>query len=231
MAYLNILFAPATEAIRREVVAELEIPQALAELYKDLNGFHLLQTISVYGLLPSSGYLLNRQDSYQRLPFNLRDQNREAGTSHTSHLTFDSYDYDGSGLFIHRRSGEITCFAGVQRSDVRMRWPSLDEWLDSELERLSPFVRFEGQHPRPLRKCDCQGDPGDLEPTRAHERPREPTRSPRGTGTLTVDGISAKSTKVLYFSGLRSDQDRKSSIPGAAAPISPLKSMVRAGQD
>ena len=55
MAYLNILFAPATEAIRREVVAELEIPQALAELYKDLNGFHLLQTISVYGLLPSRG--------------------------------------------------------------------------------------------------------------------------------------------------------------------------------
>ena len=175
MAYLNILFAPATEAIRREVVAELEIPQALAELYKDLNGFHLLQTISVYGLLPSSGYLLNRQDSYQRLPFNLRDQNREAGTSHTSHLTFDSYDYDGSGLFIHRRSGEITCFAGVQRSDVRMRWPSLDEWLDSELERLVPLFDSRGNTrdhfgnaiARVIREIWSP-----REPTRDHESPR-----------------------------------------------------------
>lgn len=140
-AYLNIVFKPASREVRREVAQELDLPEPLVRLYSETNGFHLLETLYVYGLLPRNGYLIDRADPFAAPVWDLRHGRRIASPPETSWLAFGGYGEDHS-LFIERRSG-VVCAARMDDLAVTAEWPSLEEWLQSELDRLVPL--FDGQ--------------------------------------------------------------------------------------
>lgn len=137
--YLNILFMPALPSIRASVSKELNVPEPLTAFYAELNGAFLLRTVFIFGLRPSSGFLYARDDAFGAMPYSLRRIDPGPSPFPLDQFEFGSYWQDGSQLTINRNSGEVTCYFGKDPSRVRQNWASFDDWLFSELDRLSPM--------------------------------------------------------------------------------------------
>ena len=139
-AYLNVIFRPAPQALREARVRQLRMPQALAEFYAAHNGAGLLSgTIRIFGILPDT-YQIQRTDWFRkRIPHDILDVYRE----YSRHLEvrdqvcFADYSYDKSAVCIGRGSGQITCYFDEDFARIRQTWPSFEEWITSEIARLS----------------------------------------------------------------------------------------------
>lgn len=138
-AYLNIIYKPCPQEVLAAVHSELHLPQSLVDFYKLWNGSRMfLGALSLRGCL-RQGQLLNRSDPFGLLPFDLREQNRGLASRLETNglLRIGTYTLDGSIVCISRDTGRVECYVGAELERVRQSWGSLQEWLMSEISRIS----------------------------------------------------------------------------------------------
>ena len=148
LAYLNTIFMAVPQSVRQALELDLGVPISLQRFYAELNGLFLLQTIHVFGFRPSAGYLLSREP-FEGMAYPLAPAT-PAPDSGNARIVFGSYWFDGSQLLVDVETGEVFCYVGREQSQLRARWPSFDDWLDSELDRLIPMFDAEGNTDVPL---------------------------------------------------------------------------------
>jgi hypothetical protein len=140
MAYLNVIFQPPPRELLSQRVAQLTIPSTLASFYAEYNGAALFSgAINIFGLLPDK-YLLDRRNWFEkRLPLNIVDVQAEHAhrLDELNMLCFADYGYDRSLVCIERNSQRVYCFVGEAFDAVRATWLNLDEWLETEIERIA----------------------------------------------------------------------------------------------
>jgi hypothetical protein len=144
--YLYIVYKPPARDIVAAVDADLRFPPALREFYADWNGARLFfSALAIRGCLPS-GQVYNRSDPFAVLPFDLGEVDRrsdhqldEAGV-----ICIGTYRSDGSVVCMHRDSGQVDCYVGRDLARVRREWSTLEEWMVSEITRLSLFFDSAG---------------------------------------------------------------------------------------
>lgn len=145
-AYLTIIFKPTSREVVEDVAKELALPAPMINFFERCNGAHLFAgTLSIYGCLPKT-YLLDRSDPFSLPPFNIRDINDEVTYMFAGKnlVCIASYSYDGSLVCIHRETGEIMCFSKEDPAQERKRWGTLQDWLRTEVERLSLMFDEDG---------------------------------------------------------------------------------------
>jgi hypothetical protein len=138
-AYLHTIYKPAPESLVTEVSRQLKFPTAVLDFYHHWNGANLfVNVLAVFGCVPS-GALLNRTERFKLPPFDLLEVNRElAGKlSGTKLIALAAYGFDGSLVCVDPTGGEIVCFVGENISSERIRWKSIDEWLETEIGRIA----------------------------------------------------------------------------------------------
>jgi hypothetical protein len=138
-AYLHTIYKGARPELIREVSAELELPDSIADFYRCCNGAHLfVNALSIFGCV-ASGEQISRSNRFKLPPFNVRDVNRElkAELARVNSIAIASYSYDGSLVCVNRQTEGIVCFFGESLSKERTRWHSIDSWLTRELQRMS----------------------------------------------------------------------------------------------
>jgi hypothetical protein len=156
--YLNTIFKPASREVVRQVAEDLALPDSVIQFYQGCNGAHLfLHALSIYGCLPVH-YLLDRKRPLTLPPFNIRDANHEMlpRLGNRNVVCVAWYQYDGSSVCVDRRSQEVVCFLGKEAEEERCRWKTLEQWLASEILRLSLMFDKKGK---------CLVDEKDLLPT------------------------------------------------------------------
>jgi hypothetical protein len=103
-AYLNIIFKPAPRDVLADAGSRLNIPFALTEFLAKQNGAILFSgVLSIYGT-HWPGQLLNRSDTFSRLPFNIEFENSNCSPDDPARLlTIGGYGSDGSRVCIDRQ--------------------------------------------------------------------------------------------------------------------------------
>jgi len=145
-AYLNIIYKPCPQELLAAVHSELRLPQSLVDFYKLWNGSRMfLGALSVRGCL-SQGQLLNRSDPSALLPFDLREPDRGLASRLETKglLRIGTYNSDGSIVCISHDSGRVECYVGADLGRVRQGWASVQEWLMSEISRISLLFDSKG---------------------------------------------------------------------------------------
>jgi hypothetical protein len=145
--YLNIVYKPQAPGVVAAGDTALRLPATLLAFYAAWNGARLFfDVLSIRGCLPS-GQRYNRSDPFAVLPFDLRESDRslacqldEAGV-----IRIGTYNSDGSAVCMQRDSRQVECYIGKDLARPRERWSSLDEWLISEISRLSLFFDSAGK--------------------------------------------------------------------------------------
>ncbi len=145
-AYLNILFEPVGDGVIQRVEKELgPIPEPLLQFYRQHNGALLLSSsIRINGLLPAN-VMMDRADPFSRVPFDVR--NLAAYRSGT-HFPFASYGALGEIVLLERVTGEVTAVDADSRKVIRT-WPSFQQWLTGELERIASMYEDDGRYAGP----------------------------------------------------------------------------------
>lgn len=147
-AYLNIVFKPASDEVLAGVIRRLRIPHVFVDFLAHQNGAILFSgALSVYGV-HAPNQCLDRLDVFGRLPFNIEDENTrcDVGDSHRL-LAVGSYGFDGSRVCIDRRDLSVSVFE-KQNADawptLSTRWESLEDWVRSEITRISALFDPQG---------------------------------------------------------------------------------------
>ena len=138
-AYLSIIFKPASPSLVAEVSKRLKLPMSVSDFYRQFNGAHLfVNALSILGCVPK-GTPLDRSDRFSLPPFDIIEVNNELRTrlAGTNLVCLASYGFDQSLVCIERSTAEMICFVGENTSKERVRWPSFDEWLSTEVKRIS----------------------------------------------------------------------------------------------
>ena len=145
-AYLNIIFPPATMEIQRQKILPLNLPSEIALFYQNYNGASILNgSIDIYGFLPDS-YSLNRRNWKDILPYDIMEDNiTEDGNFPNNKLIFGSYGYDRSDLIIDINDGTVICENVEKDETFSIRWPSLTNWYESEIDRLNEIFDENGK--------------------------------------------------------------------------------------
>jgi hypothetical protein len=144
--YLSVVFKPQAPDIVAAVSTELNLPPALCEFYTSWNGARLFfGALSIRGCLPA-GQLLNRSDPFALLPFDLRESGRGLASrlERKGLLRIGTYNADGSIVCISRDSGRVECYVEEDLGRVRQAWGSVNEWLVSEIARISLLFDSKG---------------------------------------------------------------------------------------
>ncbi len=145
-AFLNIIFKPASADVQKKVTRKLSFPASMVEFFECYNGAILFSdALRVYGCLPDH-YLLNRADAFDSLPFDILRTNEEFGEELQPRglLCVGSYGYDRSLVCMDRKTAQITCFREQDFGVIRASWPNLDQWLTSEISRMSFYFDEHG---------------------------------------------------------------------------------------
>ena len=147
-AYLNIVFKPAPEEALAETARRVRMPASLVEFLRTQNGAILFSgALSVCGV-HRPGQLLNRQDAFSRMPFNLEDENDDwLADDSERFLPLGGYGFDGSSICIDRSDSCIYFFRRGERGllSTSLKWPSLEDWVKSEVARLSMLFDERGK--------------------------------------------------------------------------------------
>ena len=147
-AYLTVIFKPVPAELRERRMQHLGFPHSLREFYKMYNGAHLFNgTINIFGLLPDT-YFLDRANWFEKgLPLNVLEINQEykADLKKRGLVCFADYGSDRSLVCMDKGSESIICFVGEDFENRRMAWPGLDEWLRTEIQRLSMYFDRSGK--------------------------------------------------------------------------------------
>lgn len=148
-AYLNIIFKPAPEAVLAEAARRVRMPASLIEFLRRQNGAILFSgALSVCGV-HRHGQLLNRQEAFSRMPFNIEDENDDWPPDDSERfLALGGYGFDGSSVCIDRSDSCIYFFQRGERGLLptpSLKWPSLEDWVTSEIARLSMLFDERGK--------------------------------------------------------------------------------------
>jgi hypothetical protein len=149
LAYFHIIFKPSEGNTLREAMARLEIPLPLVNFLKKQNGAILFSgAMSIYGV-HALGQLLNRDDPFARLPFNIESENYSwPPFDQKRFLAIGGYGFDGSQVCIDREDSQIYLFQREARSLARVpsyHWQNIEDWIVSEIKRLSTMFDAYGR--------------------------------------------------------------------------------------
>lgn len=146
-AYLNIIFKAAPANALKISAEGLELPESFCELLRIQNGAILFSgALSIYGV-HRRGQLLNRSDTFSRLPFNIEPENLNWPCRDPDRLVaIGGYGFDGSRVCVDKRSLRIElCKRDADRASSGFSWKSIDEWIFSEITRLSMLFDEHGK--------------------------------------------------------------------------------------
>jgi hypothetical protein len=148
LAYLNIVYKPAPQEVLNDAIRRLSIPRVFSEFLAVQNGAILFSgALSIYGAVRPS-QLLNRSDPFSLPPFSLDDHNEVSSLPHAdSFFTIGRYGFDGTRVCIHRGPLGVHLFekGGTELTAMETpTWKGLDEWLTSEVSRLSVLFDSDG---------------------------------------------------------------------------------------
>ena len=140
-AYFHIVFKPAPSAALADLSLSLRLPKSIVDFLATQNGAILFSdALSIFGV-HAPGQLLNRRNPLKCLPFNIEGENRSWPPFDPDRfLGIGGYSFDGSGVCIDRNDSKIYFFKREQRTlseTSSYSWSSLENWLDSEIARLS----------------------------------------------------------------------------------------------
>lgn len=149
MAYLHVVFKPTEAGVLRETCAKLQVPSDFADFLSGQNGAILFSgALSIFGI-HSQGQLLNREDVSSRSAFDIETENESwTPTDPKRHFVVGGYGFDGSRVCIDRDSSQIALFDRVNQQlsrTARCCWPSLNDWISSEILRLSTLFNSQGK--------------------------------------------------------------------------------------
>lgn len=137
LAYLHIIYKPAPRLVLKEVAQKLRMPPPTIQLLARHNGAHLFSgALTIFGVR-APGQLLNRGDPFLAPPFDIESENNELKrVDRSQFLGVAGYGFDGSIVCIDRFDAHLSLF---RRDDATplISWRHLDEWLSSEVARLS----------------------------------------------------------------------------------------------
>ena len=147
-AYLNIVFKPAPPEVLVDTAGRLGMPGSLVEFLQIQNGAILFSgALSVCGV-HRPGQLLNREQPFSQLPFNIEDENDDWPPNDPERfLSLGGYSFDGSEVCIDRGDSRIYLFQRDEEalaSSPSASWRSLEEWITSEISRLSFLFSHDG---------------------------------------------------------------------------------------
>jgi hypothetical protein len=129
------------------VAQKLDMPRVLVSFLERQNGAILFSGALFVSGVHGAQDLLERDDPFSRLPFNIEDLNSDWPPQDSQMLNIGGYGADGSVVCIHRRSLRIYLF---KRNNDHLGdepyndWPSLENWIASEITRLSLMNKDEG---------------------------------------------------------------------------------------
>ena len=111
LAYLHIVFKPLPDPLLKRLTVELELPLPLNLFFSLQNGAILFSgALSFYGL-HAPGQLLNREDPFCRLPFDIQDETRDWPPANPKQfLVVGGYGFDGSTIWIEKSSFRVLMF-------------------------------------------------------------------------------------------------------------------------
>lgn len=144
-AYLHTINKPTASDIRDDVSKDLDFPPSLVAHFEQCNGGSLFCAsaacigINLFGCLPK-GRAFSRALDQDSPPIDIRTSNRRI----REHIVFASYGYDASLVVVNRCDESVRCCQGRDILKTRREWPSIDEWLTCELDRLSQVFTPDG---------------------------------------------------------------------------------------
>ena len=145
-AYLNVLFKPARVELRAEISRKLALTADLQAFYGLYNGACLFGSgLNIYGFR-DVGQLLKRSDPFSLPPFDIVKANYDLHESLRLRglVCFAAYSYDRSFVCSDRESARVHCFVGDRSTETRQTWPTLENWLGSEIARISALFDVQG---------------------------------------------------------------------------------------
>lgn len=148
LAYLHIIFKPVSDPLLKSLTAELELPLPLHFFFKQQNGAILFSgALSFYGL-HTPGQLLNREDPFSRLPFDLQNEGGSwSPVNPKQFLVIGGYGFDGSTICIDRSNLRVVMFKRVKTGLAKVpshSWETLEDCVVSEIARLSAIFDKSG---------------------------------------------------------------------------------------
>jgi hypothetical protein len=143
-AYLHTIYHSIDSAILSAVAQELDFPSTLVAHFQRCNGAQLfVASVTCRGLhllgCREKGKPLSR-DSDEPSPTDIR----QTANANRDSVVFGSYGFDGSMLMVDRRSQAVRCSYGRDLSKTRREWASIDDCLESEIQRMSQLFAPDG---------------------------------------------------------------------------------------
>lgn len=122
-----------------EKMLGIKLPHDLGQFYSIYNGVNLFNgALSIYGNRNNS---IRSVEEAQGQPFSIRAENRRI----KEFLVIGSYNWDGSLIKYDLHSFQINLTSKVS-GDIKFRWDSFKEFLESEIERLKKLHTKEGKN-------------------------------------------------------------------------------------
>ena len=145
LAYLHIIYKPAPHFLLEDLAEKLRMPKPCTQLLAKQNGAHLFAgALSIFGV-HRQGQLLNREDPFLALPFNIEWENAELKClDRARFLAIGGYGFDGSTVCIDRRDGRVSVFRRDETNPL-VSWCDLEDWVNSEVARLSLLFDWRGK--------------------------------------------------------------------------------------
>ena len=146
-AYLHTIFKAAPRKLLTEVEARLGLPRIFVEFLAVQNGAHLFSGATyIFGVV-QPGALLNRDDPGSLPPFNIEHQNSKLvpfAFPRDKVIAIGGYAFDGSAVCIDRGNGQINIFPRKSTVSRESSWRTFDDWINSEINRLSILFDAKG---------------------------------------------------------------------------------------
>ena len=146
-AYLHTIYRPADPLVVHVVASDLQFPRSLVAHFATCNGgtlFHASVTcigIHLFGCVPERRTIVRDPEAPDE-PLDIRTPNLLAPPDF---VVFGSYGYDLSRLMVNRQDETVRCSVGKDMSRIRCEWSSIDECLESEIERLGALFSKDGE--------------------------------------------------------------------------------------
>lgn len=143
-AYLHIVYKPLAETLLRKSAMNLRIPNSFVRFLQNQNGARLfLGVLGIYGIVPT-GQLVVRTGAISLPPFNIERANSELTWLDRNHFfAIGMYRFDGSIVCIRREDERVELLA-AQQDGPRAVWPSVEDWIGTEVARLSALFDSRG---------------------------------------------------------------------------------------
>lgn len=146
-AFLHVIYKPAAQEIVRVVFGQIHAPPSLRRLYALCNGASLFSgAIRIFGCV-AAGTLLDRSDPLSLPPLDIVKSNRQFVDPETfqTQVCIGAYGFDRSLVCVDRQIEVVTCYEGEDIKTTRKKWPTIENWITSEIDRLSTLFSPEGE--------------------------------------------------------------------------------------